>query len=112
MPVEAKPLFRPDVLRPHLQTFDLPPNLDQSKATLAKWATMFSSDRKFNERELLPDFLTDIFCSVLGFVRPADNPARFTISREKYVQVDGKYADAVLGSFQGGTEKFVVALEG
>jgi hypothetical protein len=60
MPVEAKPLFRPDVLRPHLQAFVLPASLPDSKAILAKWATMLSTGRadKFKEQELLPDFLT------------------------------------------------------
>ena len=68
MPVEAKPLFRPDALRPHLQSFPWPTNLVESKETLAKWATMLSTGRadKFKEQELLPDFLTDVFCSVLG----------------------------------------------
>lgn len=114
MPVEAKPLFRPDILRPHLLSFAWPANLSDSKAILAKWATMLSTGRadKFKEQQLLPDFLTDIFCSVLGYVRPADHPDRFTISREKHVQVDGKYADAVLGDFRHGSDKFVVALEG
>ena len=114
MPVEAKPLFRPDVLRPHLRSFELPPNHAKSKATLARWAEMVSSGRadKFKEQELLPDFLTDVFCEVLGYVRPADNAARFTISREKHVQVDGKFADAVLGNFLPANEEFIVALEG
>lgn len=114
MPVEAKPLFRPDVLRPFLQAFVPPPNMADSKATLAKWATMISTGRadKFKEQELLPDFLADVFCSVLGYVRPADDPNRFTISREKRVQVDGKFADAVLGHFRPGTEEFIVAVEG
>lgn len=114
MPVEAKPLFRPDALRPHLQSFPWPANLAESKAILAKWATMLSTGRadKFKEQELLPDFLTDVFCSVLGYTRPADNAARFTISREKHVKVDGKFADAVLGNFRPGAEQFIIALEG
>ena len=31
-----------------------------------------------------------------------DNSERYTFSREKYVEVDGKYADAVIGDFQPG----------
>lgn len=114
MPVEAKPLFRPDVLRPHLQAFPWPTNLSESRAILGKWATMLSTGRadKFKEQELLPDFLTDVFCSVLGYKRPADHAARFTISREKHVKVDGKFADAVLGNFRPDAEQFIVALEG
>ena len=114
MPVEAKPLFRPDVLRPHLVAFAWPKNLAETKAALVRWAELFSTGRadKFKEQELLPDFLKDIFCDALGYTRLADNAARFTISREKHVQVDGKFADAVLGNFRPSHEEFIVALEG
>ncbi len=114
MPVEAKPLFRPDVLRPHLVAFAWPKNLAETKAALARWADLFSTGRadKFKEQELLPDFLKDVFCDALGYTRLADSAARFTISREKHVQVDGKFADAVLGNFRPSHEEFIVALEG
>ncbi|MFM9959974.1 MAG: Eco57I restriction-modification methylase domain-containing protein [Planctomycetaceae bacterium] len=114
MPVEAKPLFRPDVLRDHLQRFTLPPSVESHRPLLDKWATMLKSERanRFNEKELLPDFLTDIFCGMLGYARPHDSPERFTFSREKHVEVDGKFADAVLGHFIGDREEFVVAVEG
>ena len=49
---------------------------------------------------------------MLAYVRSADNAARFTISREKHVQVDGKYVDAVLGNFLPAQEEFIVAPEG
>lgn len=114
MPVEAKPLFRPDVLRPHLVHFPWPANIAESKAKLAKWGEMFKAGHanKFKEQELLPDFLTDVFCGLLGYTRPTDNPERYTISREKHVQVDGKFADAVLGNLCPGQEEYIVALEG
>ena len=114
MPVEAKPLFRPDVLRDHLQRFTLPTSVESHRPLLDKWATMLKSERanRFNEKELLPDFLTDIFCGMLGYARPHDSPERFTFSREKHVEVDGKFADAVLGHFIGDREEFVVAVEG
>lgn len=115
MPVEAKPLFRPDVLRPPLRAFQWPPqNLPEIKSKLGKWAELFASRRadKFKEKELLPDFLTDVFCDVLGYQRPADNAERYTFSREKHVQVDGKFADAVLGQFRPGQNEYTVALEG
>lgn len=114
MPVEAKPLFRPDALRPYLASFNLPYNIGEIKTIFSRWSTMLSSGRadKFKEQELLPDFITDVFCSALGYVRPADNPDRFTISREKHVQVDGKFADAVIGNFRPSHEEFIVALEG
>ena len=67
---------------------------------------------RFKEQEILGDFLADVFCGVLGYTRPADDPERHTISREKHVQVDGKYADAVLGNFREGKEQFIIALEG
>lgn len=65
----------------------------------------------FKEQELLPDFLTDSFCGVLGYTRPADGQPRYTLSREKHVEVDGKFADAVLGDFNG-QQRYIVALEG
>ena len=114
MPVEAKPLFRPDALRPHLKTFQLPKPAEEYRAILGKWAEMLASGKadRFKEQEILGDFLADVFCGVLGYTRPADDPERHTISREKHVQVDGKFADAVLGDFRDGDERFIVALEG
>ena len=114
MPVEAKPLIRPDVLRPHLDAFTLPGRVEDCRASLEHWAEMFASGRadEFKEQEILPDFLTDIFVSLLGYTRPADGGPRYTISREKHVQVDGKFADAVLGDLGTGTDRFIVALEG
>ena len=114
MPVEAKPLFRPDALRPHLKNFQLAKPLDEFHAILAKWADMLASGKadRFKEQEILGDFLTDVFCGILGYARPADSPDRHTISREKHVQVDGKFADAVLGDFRRSKEQFIVALEG
>ena len=71
-------------------------------APLRRWAEMLASPQadKLKEKELLPDFLTDVFCGVLGYTRAVDNKDRFTFSREKHVQVDGKFADAVLGDFR------------
>lgn len=114
MPVEAKPLFRPDVLQPYVKGFQLPETVNARRPNLEKWAVLLESGRAddFKEQELLADFLGDIFCGILGYCRPADSPERFTISREKHVQVDGKYADAVLGDFRPGKEQFIVALEG
>lgn len=37
MPVEAKPLFRPDVLRPYLKAFRLPERIETSREKLAHW---------------------------------------------------------------------------
>lgn len=103
MPVEAKPLFRPDVIRRRLEAFDLPPSVDGFRPKLAKWADLFGSGRanRLKEKELLPDFLTDFFQELLGYTGPASGD-RYTLSREKHVVVDGKYADAVLGDFHSG----------
>ncbi|MCG8583202.1 MAG: hypothetical protein MI757_00630, partial [Pirellulales bacterium] len=113
MPVEAKPLFRPDVLRPHLEGFQMPAHIADFREKLDHWAKLIESGRanSFKEQELLPDFLTDFFVNLLGYRGPADGGDGFTISREKHVEVNGKFADAVLGNFNGG-DNFVVALEG
>ena len=112
MPVEAKPLFRPDVLRPYLMAFQLPAHVPGFRPKLADWAELISSGRadSFKEQEILPDFLTDFFCTLLGYTRPADGGERYTISRERLVEVNGKFADAVLGEFRDGKAQFVVAL--
>jgi type I restriction-modification system DNA methylase subunit len=109
MPVEVKPLFRPDVLRSHLSGFQLP-GVDSE--ILNHWANEISSGRvdRFGEQEILPHFLTDFFINVLGYKGPAGQE-RYTIGFERYVEVDGKYADAVLGDFNG-HHRYAVAVEG
>ena len=114
VPVEAKPLFRPDVLHPLLSAFHLGERAAASREILSRWAELLYSPQadKLKEQELLPDFLADLFCQVLGHTRAVDNKDRFTFSREKYVQVDGKYADAVIGELRPGHERFFIAVEG
>ena len=114
MPVEAKPLFRADVLRPHLAGFQLPEAVQSARKALERWADLLWSPQAdaLKEQELLPDFLSDVFCGVLGYTRAVDDKDRYTFSREKYVQVDGKYADAVLGELAPSQGRFVVAVEG
>ncbi len=114
MPVEAKPLFRNDVLRPLLQGFHLAGRAGPIQEALGRWAGLLSSPEadKLKEQELLPDFLTDVFCGVLGYTRAVDNKERYSFSREKHVQVDGKFADAVLGELSPGRMRPVVAVEG
>jgi len=114
VPVEAKPLFRPDVLRPQLAAFRLPERAAEMRAVLGRWASLLGSVQAdtLKEQELLPDFLTDVFCGVLGYSRAVDNGERYTFSREKYVEVDGKFADAVLGELRPSGSRFVVAVEG
>jgi hypothetical protein len=88
----------------------------------------------FKETTRLPDFLTDIFCGLLGYTGPvgpadahnshnshpshlsdtvhAESPDTYTLSRERHVEVNGEFADAVLGRFQKGKEQFIAVLEG
>ncbi len=114
MAVESKPLFHPEVIRQQVRSFKLPEHVENSRPKLQHWAELITSGRAddFKETNLLPDFLTDIFCHLLGYTRPAGSGDTFTLSREKHVEVDGKFADAVLGRFQKDKEQFIVALEG
>src|ERR1051325_4969823 len=114
MAIESKPLFHPEVLRRQVRSFKLPEQVNSLLRKLQHWAELIASGRAddFKETDLLPDFLTDIFCSLLGYTRPAGPGDTFTRSREKHVEVDGKFADAVLGRFHRDREQFIVALEG
>jgi hypothetical protein len=113
VPVEAKPLFRPDVLRSHLSGFQFPDRVAAARSKLERWAELIASRRidDYNEQQILPDFLTDFFVTLLGYTRPVDAHSRHTFGREEHVAVDGKVADAVLGDFNG-DRRVVVALEG
>jgi hypothetical protein len=66
VPVEAKPIFRPDVLRLALLGFSLPEHVAQRREKLKNWAEIVSSGtvnvRK--EREILGDFINDVFCEL------------------------------------------------
>ena len=108
MPVEAKPLFRPDVLRSHLSGFSVP---TVDSARLEHWAELIASGRIDNfEEEILPDFLSDFFVAMLGYTRPAGHD-RDTIGWERHIGVDGQFADAILGAFNG-QQQYTVVLEG
>jgi hypothetical protein len=76
----------------------------------------------------LPDYLTDIFCGLLGYtspvapaeihnshnshnshfsdIGPPESSDTLTLSRKRRVAVDRKVTDAVLGRFQRGKEQF------
>ena len=102
MAVESKPLFHPEVMRQQVRAFTLPEHLPAWQPKLQHWADLIASGRadEFKETALLPDFLTDIFCGLLGYTGPAGKADSYTLSRERHVEVDGKVADAVLGRFQ------------
>ncbi len=114
MAVESKPLFHPEVLRQQVRSFVLPERVLAWQTSLQKWADLLTSGRadEFKESALLPDFLTDIFCGLLGYTGPAGPTDTYTLSRERHVETDGKFADAVLGRFAKDTSKFTVCLEG
>ncbi len=114
MAVESKPLFHPEVIRQHLRNFALPAAVEDSRPRLKHWADLISSGKadKMKETDLLPDFLTDIFCNLLGYTRPAGSPDFYTLSRETHVVVDGQKADAALGRFRPDKQEYVVAIEG
>jgi hypothetical protein len=114
MAVESKPLFHPEVLRQQVRSFSLPPQTAVWQPKLQHWAGLITSGRadQIKETALLPDFLTDIFCGLLGYTGPAVATDTYTLSRERHVEVDGKFADAVLGRFQKDKEQFTAVLEG
>jgi hypothetical protein len=136
MALESKPLFHPEVIRQQVRAFSLPERVEQWQPKLQEWAHLIASGRAddFKETALLPDFLTDIFCGLLGYTGPvgpanahnshnshpshlsdtvhAESPDTYTLSRERHVEVDGEFADAVLGRFQKGKEQFIAVLEG
>jgi hypothetical protein len=114
MALESKPLFHPEVIRQQVRSFSLPEQLAQWQPKIHHWAGLIASGRAddFKETALLPDFLTDIFCGLLGYAGPAGAADTFTFSRERHVEVDGEVADAVLGRFQKDKEEFLAVLEG
>ncbi len=116
MPTEAKPLFRAEALRPRLATFAVSPTALAARPKLVNWAQLFASKQAeaMKETELLPEFLTDVFSSLLGYTGPADGGTAYTLKREANIQVDGKFADATLGRFStaGGEPQYVAVVEG
>jgi hypothetical protein len=114
MAVESKPLFHPEVMRQQVRAFILPERVAAWQPKLRHWADFIGSGRadEFKETELLPDFLSDIFCGLLGYTGPAEAPDAYTLSQQKHVEVDGKFADAVLGRFGKAKAQFITAVEG
>ena len=110
MAAESKPLFHPEVLRQQVRAFNLPERVADWQPKLQHWSELIASGRAddFKETTLLPDFLTDIFCGLLGYTGPAATADAYTLSRERHVEVDGKVADAVLGRFQKSKAQFMM----
>jgi len=116
MPADAKPLFRPDALRPRLNAFTPAPAVANARGKLRNWNDLLSSKaaEKMKETELLGDFIRDVFGDLLGYVGPASGSPVYTIKRESLVQVDGKFADAALGRFPlaDGQAAYTLVIEG
>jgi len=115
MPVERKPLFRAEILAPGAAALQLDLEVvAHGREILGRWAELMASAKAdaLTESELLPDFLTDVFYRVLGYRGPSAAGERYTLSREKRVEVDGKFADAVLGDLGHASARPVVAVEG
>lgn len=117
MPLEPTPLFRPDVLAPRVRGFELSDAALANRELLNRWVELFHSKRgqEYKESELRADFVTHIFLKILGYTSPvSDDQQRYTLTREKLVEVDGKFADAVLGEFTTEDEASqpIVAVEG
>ena len=99
MALESKPIFHPEVLRQQVRSFALPDQTAAWQPKLQHWAELISSGRAddFKESALLPDFLSDIFCGLLGYTGPAQAADSYTLYREKHVEAYGEFTDAFLG---------------
>ena len=104
-----------------VRVFNLPMRIEDWQPKLQHWVRIITSGSAddFKETALLPIFLSDVFCGLLGHtgpVGPADThnshnshnshhsdagPAGtagiFTFSRERHIEMDGRFAGAVLG---------------
>ena len=102
MPPVVKPLFRSRSPRPRLSAFTAPAVRCGGPDQARHWAKLLGSKQAeaMKETELLADFIADVFGDLLGYTGPAGATDRYTLKREATVEVDGKFADAVLGDFR------------
>jgi SAM-dependent methyltransferase len=114
MPVERKPLFRAEIVAPRAAALAVGDEAEPAQEILRRWAQLLASSRaeEWTESELLPDFLTDVFYRVLGYNGPTPSGGRYTLSRERRVEVDGKFADAVIGDLGASGARPLIAVEG
>jgi hypothetical protein len=98
MAVESKPLFHPEVLRQQVRSFILPEPTAAWQTKLQHWAGLIASGRadQFKETALLPDFLRDIFCGLLGYTGPAESPDTRTIDPARALAVETLKLDRTL----------------
>ena len=119
-----------------MRSFILPEQTAAWQPKLDHWAGLITPGRadQFKETALLPDFLADIFCGLLGYTGPvgpadphnshnshnshlsgtgpAESPDTFTLSRARRGEVHDKVPDAVLGRFQKHKQQFIAVVEG
>jgi hypothetical protein len=83
------------VLRQHVRPFNLPEQTGTLQPKLQHWAELISPGRadSLKEPTLLPNFLTDIFCGLLGKAGPAETAGAYTLSRERHVEVDCAFCE-------------------
>ena len=114
MPVEPKPLFRPEALRSQLDKFRPPPAAVAARPKLTHWSNLLGSAQGagMKETELRDEFLYDVFRDLLGYVSPVQSTAAYTLRKEALIQVDGTFADAAFGRFAAKDDQFVTVLEG
>ena len=62
-----------------MRSFLLPEQTAAWQPKLQHWAELISSGRagQFKETALLPDFLSDIFCGLLGYAGPAETAGAY-----------------------------------
>ena len=114
MPVDTRLLFRPDIVRSRMRGFELSEAARAGKTRLLLWAQWLDTPdaQTQTEESILAEFLNDIFGRLLGYRGPVTNETGHTMSREQFLEVDGSFADAVLGTYGAGRAKHLVAIEG
>ena len=78
MPVEAKSIFRPDVIRLPLLGYKPPEQVTHVRPKIEKWAEIIGTGSvdAHKEQEILGGFINDVFRELLGYARGVDNPRR------------------------------------
>jgi len=97
-----------------MRGFELSPETLAAKTHLLLWAQWLDTAEAQTQTEesVLPEFINDIFGGLLGYRGPVTDQTRHTMSREHYVEVDGSFADAVLGRYGHDVKRHLVAIEG
>lgn len=114
MPIEIRPLFRADVVRAQMQA-SAPIEIDEAQVEqLRAWARLLAppGGDALRESEHLPRFVHEIFVELLGYRGQLDAPDNYSFARERHNQVDGKFADALLGRFGESSHQISIVIEG